>query len=300
MKPRVIFLVGPTASGKSAVALRLAKRLDGEIVSCDSMQVYRSMDLITSKPSTRQQRMVAHHLIDVVSVNREFDVSRYRRLALKTIKEIHSRNKLPLVVGGTGLYVSMVVDGIFEKKTESPSIRRALYRQAQRFGSCHLHAKLRKVDPRAAARIHPNDTRRIVRALEVFKTTGRTISELQATRKGLRDDYDVRIFCLDRTLKDLYSRIDARVEAMFRQGLVREVKKLLRGRLSRTARYAIGIPEVTSYLQGTLSLTEAKELMKKNTRNYARRQLTWFRKDKSIQWVRTAAQIMRELKRKNA
>ena len=296
MKPRVLFLVGPTAAGKSSLALKLAQKINAEIISCDSMQVYCGMDVLTSKPSKQERKKVRHHLIDIVPPSKNFDVSRYRRRALKAIKEVHGRGRLPLFVGGTGLYVSMVIDGIFEKKTENAAVRRRLYSLAGKRGSACLHDRLKKADPRAAAKIHPHDTRRIVRALEVFQTTGRTISELQAERTGLGGSYDVRIFGLDVPRRALYKKIDARVERMFRAGLVREVRRLLAGRLSRTARYAIGIPEVKTYSEGALSLAEARELMKKNTRKYARRQLTWFRRDKRIQWIHNASDILQSLK----
>jgi len=193
------------------------------------------------------------------------------------------------------LYMSVVVDGIFEVKTEDPVLRKRLYKQAKEYGSQKLHADLARVDPQAAAKIHPNDAKRIIRALEVFKVSGKPISQMQSARKGLGDEYDIRIFCLDMPREELDKRIDLRVDQMFRQGLVKEVKELLKARLSKTAAMAIGIKEVKGYLNGEYGLQEAKIMMKKNTRKYARRQMTWFRKDKRIVWFTNAQTLMRSI-----
>ncbi len=285
MKPRIIFLVGPTAAGKSGLAINISRKLNAEIVSCDSMQVYKGMEILSCQPSKADLKKAAHHLVAVVSPEKEFNVSQYRGLALKKIKEIIKKNKLPLFVGGSGLYMSVVIDGIFKVKAENKKIRRELYLQAVRQGSVKLHEELRRVDPIAAAKIHPNDTKRIVRALEVFKVTAKPISELQATRVGLQDKYDISILGLALEREELDRKINKRVDKMFRLGLVKEVKKLLRLKLSKTSQYAIGIKEIKGYLDKVYSLSQAKELVKKNTRDYARRQLTWFRKDKRIIWA---------------
>jgi len=290
MKPKVLFLVGPTAIGKTEVSIALAKKLNAEIISCDSMQVYKGMDILTSKPDLETRKKIRHHLIDVVTAQKEFDVSQYRRLAIEKIDQILKKGKLPLFVGGTGLYMSIVVDGIFEAKTEDPVTRKKLLVEAEKFGSRSLHERLKKADPVAANKIHPNDTKRIVRALEVYEVTGFPISQLQKTRKGLADTYETRIFCLTMPREDLNKKIDERVEKMFKAGLVKEIKKLLRKKLSRTARFAIGIQEIKGYLEGSYDLETAKELMKRNTRSYAKRQMTWFRKDKRIDWVEIGPQ----------
>jgi tRNA dimethylallyltransferase len=205
------------------------------------------------------------------------------------MQDILKRGKLPLFVGGTGLYIAVLLDGIFKARAENKDIRDRLYRQVEIKGSVYLHRKLGEVDPQAAAKIHPNDTRRIVRALEVFEVTGRPISQLQKERRGLYDAYRVRIFCLDMPRDELYKRIERRVQKMFKEGLIPEVKRLLKLKLSRTAQYAIGINELKGYFEGAYDLAAAKELMQKNTRNYAKRQLTWFRKDKRIEWLRLSA-----------
>lgn len=284
-KNKIIFVVGPTAVGKSGVAVSLAQKINAEIISCDSMQVYRGMDIITSKPPARLRKMAKHHLQGVVSPIEAYNVVRYRKEALKKIKDILRRRRIPIFAGGTGLYMSILIDGIFGLGREDKDIRKRLYHEAEQQGSACLHKKLQAVDPQAAAKIHPNDTRRIVRALEVFERSGRPISQLQKERRGLSDEYEVRIFCLNMRRDRLYRRVDNRVEKMLKEGLVVEVKRLLKLRLSKTASSAIGIKELKGYFAGLYDLEEAKRLIKKNTRNYAKRQLTWFRKDKRIEWV---------------
>ncbi len=289
LKPKVIFLVGPTAAGKTAVAVRLAKKLNAEIISCDSMQVYKGMDIIASKPSAAERRAVVHHLLDAVTPDKEYNVSRYRRQAVCAMRDILKRGKTPFFAGGTGLYMSIIIDGIFNAPAPDEVLRERLAAKGRRYGPQWLYRRLQKADSVAAARIHPNDTRRIIRALEVFEKTGTPISFLQQQRKGLAGSYDIRIFCLTMERGQLYERINQRVERMFRRGLEKEVRTLLTGRLSRTARYAIGIQELNAYFEGRCSRQEAVERMKKNTRNYAKRQLTWFRKDTRIQWIEAGA-----------
>jgi tRNA dimethylallyltransferase len=285
MKPRVLFLVGPTAIGKTDIALQLAAKINAEIISCDSMQIYKGMEILTSKPALEVRKKIPHHLIDIVSCDREYNVSKYRLAAIRKINEIIKRGRVPLFVGGSGLYMSVVIYGIFKAKTEDKDIRQRLYKEAQDSGAHKLYDKLMKVDPRAAQKIHPNDIKRIIRALEVFELTGKPISQLQATRKGLADKYDIKILGLDMPRDELYKRIDERVDEMFKRGLVEEVKKLLKLKLSQTARAAIGLNEIKGFLEGLYDLEEAKKLMKRNTRQYAKRQMTWFRKDRRIIWI---------------
>jgi len=285
LKPRIIFLVGPTAIGKSALAIGLARKINAEIISCDSMQIYKGLDILSSKPDKKMCGEVKHHLLDVASPEKEFNVALYRRLALQAIKNIHRRKKIPLFVGGSGLYMSVVIDGIFKEAGADLKIRRRLYEEAENKGINFLYERLRGIDAQAARKIHPNDLKRIVRALEVYQKTGKTISELKKTRKGLSDKYDILIFGLNKDREKLYQDINSRVEEMFEQGLVTEVKKLMPLKLSLTCRQAIGINEIKGYLEGKYGLEEAKELIKRNTRRYAKRQLTWFRKDKRIIWI---------------
>ena len=285
-KGMVVFLAGPTAVGKSEAAVALARKINAEIVSCDSMQVYRGMDILTSKPNRALRKKIRHHLIDIATPQQEYNVSRYYGEAGGKIAEILSRGRVPLVVGGTGLYMSILADGIFQVKSEDKALRSELSRQAGKKGSPFLHNRLKQVDPQAASRIHPNDAKRIIRALEVFMSTGKQISRLQKERSGLGEKYDLRIFCLERERGELYRRIGQRVDKMFKEGLVPEVKRLLRLRLSRTSRWAIGIKEVKGYLDGLYDLEEAKQLVKRNSCLYAKRQLTWFRKDRRIRWIK--------------
>ncbi|MFA5287121.1 MAG: tRNA (adenosine(37)-N6)-dimethylallyltransferase MiaA [Candidatus Omnitrophota bacterium] len=285
MLKKIIFLVGPTAIGKTETAVYLAKRIGAEIISCDSMQVYKGMDIITSKPKPSLRKKIKHHLLSVIPMSKDYDVSAYRKDAIKKVKEIISRGKVPLFVGGTGLYMDILVDGIFEEEINDKPMRDKLYEIAKKKGSVYLHNQLKKVDPEASEKIHPNDTKRIIRALGVFRATGKPISSLQKNRRGLRDEYDVRVFCLNTDRNELYKRIDARVEEMFKNGLIKEVKRVLKKTLSRTASFAIGLREAKGYLSGDYGLGEAKSMIKLNTRRYAKRQLTWFRKDKSIKWI---------------
>ncbi|MBU1999355.1 MAG: tRNA (adenosine(37)-N6)-dimethylallyltransferase MiaA [Candidatus Omnitrophica bacterium] len=286
MKKNIIFLVGPTAVGKSECAVKFAKKINAEIISCDSMQIYKGMDILTSKPHLVLRKKIPHHLISLISPQKEFNASQYRKIAIREIGEIYDRGKIPLFVGGTGLYMSVLIDGIFDLKTENKIIRSHLEKEAKAKGSSHLYKKLKKIDLLAAQKIHPNDLKRIIRALEVFEVTGSRISELQTQKHGLGENYDIKIFCLDMGRQELYKKINARVERMFKQGLAAEVKKLLKLKLSRTARYAIGLREIKRYLDGEYDLESAKESIKRNTRRYAKRQLTWFRKDKRIRWIK--------------
>lgn len=290
---RIIFLAGPTAIGKSRLAVRLAAKINAEIISLDSMQIYRGLGILSSQPSRQMQKKIRHHLLSILNPDQEFDAASYRKLALKKIKEIHKTGRIPLFVGGTGLYLNIVIDGIFKDVKKDPALREKFFAQAAKKGSSFLHNKLRKIDPVAAAKIHPNDAKRIIRALEVHKLTGKPISQLWKSRKGLdREKYDIRIFGLNKDRAGLYRDINRRVEDMFRQGLVNEVTNVLTKNPSLTgrqaclqARQAIGIKEIQGYLEGKYDLEYAKELIKKNTRNYAKRQLTWFRKDKRIIWL---------------
>ncbi len=277
--------MGSTAVGKSAVAVELAKKIKAEIISCDSMQIYKGMDIITSKPAGPLRRKIKHHLIGLVPPEKEYNVSKYRKEALKCIKEIIKKGKVPVFCGGTGLYVSILIDGIFKGRAGNSALRKKLERQLKKYGRKYLYKKLKLVDRKAAEEIHPNDTKRVIRALEVFAATGRPISGLQAERKGLSRDYDIKIFCLNMERSSLYKKIDERVEHMFTQGLLAEARRLQRRKLSATSRYAIGINELKGYFKGKYDLEEAKRLIKRNTRHYAKRQLTWFRKDKRIQWI---------------
>ncbi len=282
---KIVFIVGPTGVGKSQVALVLASRLDAEIVSCDAMQVYREASIANDKPLPADLEKVPHYLVDCVSVTEDFDVARYRKEAAARIDDILGRGKTPLVVGGSGMYMSILLDGIFEGGKEDPQVRRQIREDAQVQGIEKIYSRLKKVDPQAAAAINPNDERRIIRALEVYLLMKKPITQLQKQRRGLWGNYDIQIFALNRERAELYDRVNQRVEDMFHRGLVEEIKKLNALPLSRSAKGLIGIPELTGYLSGEHALEKAKELIKMNTRHYVKRQLTWFRKDKRLVWI---------------
>ena len=282
---KIIFIVGPTAVGKSEVAACVAKKKSAEIVSCDSMQVYKEIQIANNKASLKIRQNIPHHLIDVVSVAERFDVASFNQLASQAIQEIHDRRHWPLIVGGTGLYMQVLLDGIFEAKEIDLDLREELLQQAQDKGPEVLYNQLKLKDPLAAQKLHPHDLKRVVRALEVFLTEQQPISQLQKKRQGLWGKYDIQIFGLNCDRKKLYQKINERVERMFEEGLVDEIQSLQDLPLSQTARMIIGVKEVRGFLDGIYELEEAKELMKRNTRRLAKRQLTWFRKDKRIQWI---------------
>lgn len=284
-KPKIFFLVGPTAVGKSKAAIQLAQKLNAEIISLDSIQVYKGLDILSSKPTKNMLKKVRHHLLDIVKPEDEFDAAAYRRLAMRKINEIHRKGKIPLFAGGSGLYMNVVINGIFKDAGKDESLRERLYAQVKTKGSQFLYNKLKRMDPLAASKIHPHDVRRIIRALEVYSLTGRPISALWNKRKGLSDKYEITLFGLNKDRERLYNDINRRVDEMFAQDVVNEVRGLLRLKLSRTCGQAIGLKEIRGYLDGNYDLECAKELMKRNTRNYAKRQLTWFRKDKRIRWI---------------
>jgi len=284
-KKKIIFLVGPTAIGKSAIAVHLAKKINAEIISCDSMQVYGSMDIVTSQPTPAQRKQIKHHLLGVVNPAKEYNVARYRKESIAICDKLFLKGKVPLFVGGSGLYYSIIIDGLFPAGPEDKLIRAGLNKELLLKGSGYLFKRLSRVDPLSAKKIHPNDSRRVIRALEVYIKTGLPISVLQKKRVGLGDEYEVKVFALSANRQALYNRIDQRVGEMFKSGLVNEIKRLLKLKLSKTAFCAIGIRELEGYLRGSYTLDEAKRLIQRNSRHYAKRQFTWFRKDKRINWI---------------
>ncbi len=287
--PVLIFIVGPTAVGKSEIGLCVSNFLNkgAEIVCCDATQVYREIAIANDKPSAEIRALVGHHLVDILSVTEDFNAARYRQLAVVAIRDVQKRGKTPLIIGGSGMYMSVLLDGIFEG-TVKEDLREEISQQLECKGSAALHERLKALDPQVAAKIHPHDPQRIVRALEVALATGQPISSLQQKREGLWGKMPIKIFALNRPRQELYRRAEARVESMFAKGLVDEIKKVSALPLSRTARKIIGIPEVMGYLKGEYDLERAKYLMKLNTRHYVKRQLTWFRRDKRLAWIEIA------------
>ncbi len=273
------FLTGPTAAGKTGVGVELARRINAEIVSLDSMALYRGMDIGTAKPSLAQRGGVPHHLIDVLQPHEEYSLAQYVAAAHRCMEDIRSRNREVLFVGGTPLYLKSLLRGIFEGPPADWEFRRRLREETNRHGAEWLHQRLAAVDPVAAERLHANDTRRLIRALEVYEKTGRPISELQRQFDTGRDAETCRVFALNWPRRELHVRIDLRVEEMFTAGLVDEVRQLLQHPqpLSRTARKAVGYREVVEFLQDDCPLGETVRLVKSHTRQIAKRQATWFR-----------------------
>lgn len=270
-------LTGQTASGKSAVAHELAKRAGTEIISVDSMKIYRGMDIGTAKPSREARTEVHYHLIDVVEPGKDFSAARFVELADGAIAEIHSRGLPVLLEGGTPLYLKALTEGMFSGPERDPVLRAALKERAALEGPEALHKELAQVDQKAASRICENDTRRIIRALEVYKKTGKTISEMQTQFGGKRPEYSRRIVALRREREELRERIERRIERMFEEGLVEEVKVLAQKSLGKTASQAIGYLEAARYVAGVLTFEEAKEEMRRRTWQLARRQMTWLK-----------------------
>ncbi len=284
------FLSGPTAGGKTAVGLELAQRLNAEIVSLDSMALYRGLDVGTAKPTLEERRIVPHHLIDVIEPEQEFSLAQYLAAAEQCVADIRSRGRQALFVGGTPLYLKALLRGIFEGPPADWELRRRWQRQAEAHGSQWLHEQLTAVDPAAAERLHPNDTRRLIRALEVYEKTARPISEWQRQFDAARPADQCRVFVLDWPRETLYARIDARVDAMFAAGLAAEIEGLVdRGvQLSLTARQALGYREVLEHLAGQRDLAETIALIKTRTRQFAKRQMTWFRSLSECRWLSVA------------
>lgn len=285
---QILTVVGPTAVGKSAIALRLALEFSGEIISCDSMQVYRGFNLGTDKPSPQARKMVPHHLIDIIDPEEQFSAADFARLALEEAEKIIQRGRLPLVVGGTGLYHKALVEGLFPGPGRNQSLRQKLRQEAEKYGLAHLYQKLQNIDPAYASKITPRDSIRIIRALEVYHLTGKPLSlHFEQTASPLqKKGFILHQIGLKLERKELYRRIETRVERMFAQGIVEEVQSLLEKGVSEQVVpfKALGYRQVLKYLKGEISLEEAVQLTKQETRHYAKRQLTWFKKSPGIIW----------------
>lgn len=286
----VIAIVGPTAVGKSALAIRLARELDGEIISCDSMQIYREMDIGTAKATRQELESVPHHLIDIKNPDESFSCAEYALLAKEKIKEICSRGKLPIFCGGTGLYLDSVIEiPSFSDQIKDEKYRKELEELSNHEGVDALHALLFEVDPESAEQIHKNNVKRVIRALEIYHATGKRKSELDALSKTQRPPFDARVFFLTYKDKDaLYSKIEGRVDLMLEQGLLEECRALFeKGYLTSgsTASGAIGYKEFIPYFEGVASLEDCVRQLKLSTRHYAKRQLTWFKKKQNYHTI---------------
>ena len=289
MPPKIAVITGPTATGKTRLGIMLARSLGGEIVSGDSMQLYRGMDVGTAKPTPEELAAAPHHLIDVADPAEEWSVSRYVDAADAAVRDILARGRLPIVVGGTGLYIDSLVRGLsFSERSERGEICRAeLESRYEEIGGEAMLTELGQVDPERAARLAPADKKRIVRAMEVFLLTGRTITEHDRETRLLPPRYDAAYIILDFAAReDLYARIDARVDEMVAGGLFEEVGRVFAAGVSNTARQAIGYKEAAAALAGEMSRGEAVEKIKRESRRYAKRQLTWLRRREDALWIR--------------
>ena len=287
MKIPLLILAGPTGVGKTWLALELAERLNGEIVGADSMQIYRFMDIGTAKPTPEERARIPHHLIDIRNPDEDYSAADYARDATRAIRDIHARGKLPLLVGGTGLYIQAVVYGIFEGPGRDETYREHLRELAEEQGNLAIFQKLEEVDPLTAHRLHPNDLVRVIRALEVFHLTGIPISAYQATATTPLTDFQPCFLVLTMDREALYHRIHTRVDTMFASGFVEEVHGLLHQGYhpDLNSMKSLGYKEIVNFLRGQIDLPAAITLMKCHTRRYAKRQLTWFRKYQHAEWI---------------
>ena len=296
-KPKLVCVVGPTASGKTRLAITLARVLEGEIISCDSMQIYRGMDVGTAKPTPEERAAAVHHMIDIVGPEEDYSAARYAREAGEVLEGVLSRGKTPVLAGGTGLYLDALTGGMcFAGRSEDPALRLAL----GELSTEALVEKLRECDPESAARLHPGDRKRIIRALEVYAVTGETISAHNASTRDLESPYELLKIGLCWTPREqLYARIEQRVDQMLQNGWLEETRRLLEAGIptSATAMQAIGYRELQQVLRGELEPDAAAALIKQNTRRYAKRQLSWFRRDDKTLWLDAGAAPWSEVER---
>ena len=287
MKPRLVVICGPTGVGKTELSIRVAEEFGGQIVSADSMQVYRYMDIGTAKPSREERARVPHHMIDVADPDDEFSAGRYARMARKIIADLHGNGILPIMVGGTGLYIKACLHGLFRKRSADPVILKKLEEEAREKGSRAMHEKLAGLDPESAGKIEPGDLFRIVRAIEIFESTGKTATEYRKEHGFSENPFDALQLCLHSDREKLYNDINRRVDTMIAMGLEKEVQRLLEMGYSQDlpSMQSIGYRHFAAFLQGRVPREYAVETMKRDTRRYAKRQLTWFRSVPEIVWV---------------
>ena len=286
-KPKVIVICGPTASGKTALSIELAKKINGEIVSADSMQIYKKMDIGTAKTTKEEMQGIKHYLLDFVEPSQRYSVAEFKKDAEKAIEEILQKGKTPIIVGGTGLYVDSLIYGIEYQTIEfDEQYRKQLEERVEKEGLETLYNEAKKIDPQAIEKISLNDKKRILRILEIYKATGKnkTEQEIESRKNGVK--YDYKVFAINMDREKLYERINKRVDIMIEQGLVEEVKNLIKKYPEfPTAMQAIGYKEIVEYLNNELSLEEAIEKIKQETRRYAKRQITWFKRIENLKWL---------------
>lgn len=285
MEKRVIVILGPTCSGKTSLSLKLAESLKSEIISADSRQVYQVLSIGTAKPSPEELRIAKHHFVDSLNPAEEFNVSKFEIEALKIIVELHQQNKIPIIVGGSGLYIKAIVEGLWNDVDTDKTFRAELLKEKEEFGNQFLYDKLVEVDSNSAETMLPQNWKRVIRALEVFHLTGKSILEFHQEHKR-ESDLEFHQFGLQWKREILYQNIEARVDEMISAGLVDEVKSILELGYSKelNSLNTVGYKEIMAHLNGEYNLERAIELIKRNTRRFAKRQMTWFRKDESIEW----------------
>ena len=288
MKKPLVILTGPTAAGKTKLSVALAEAIDGEIISADSMQVYRRMDIGSAKIRPEEMKGIPHHLIDILEPVEEFNVVRFQTLAKEALKQIYGRNRIPIVAGGTGFYIqALLYDIDFAENKEQPEIRSELEAAAREKGAEALHKMLKEADPKGAEQIHANNVKRVIRALEYYRLTGERISEHNEAQQQKESPYNAAYFVLNDERERLYERIDARVDVMLKEGLLEEVKALKAMGVSRgmVSMQGLGYKEMLSCLEGEISFPEAVRILKRDTRHFAKRQLTWFRRERDVIWL---------------
>jgi tRNA dimethylallyltransferase len=287
VKPKVIVICGPTALGKTSVGIELAAAFNGEIIGADSMQIYRYMDIGTAKPTPYEKSCAPHHFIDIVDPDEHFDAKKYSKMAHEKIMELHRQGITPFVVGGTGLYIKALVQGLFKARPADPEVRMRLKQEAEKHGADLLHKRLSNQDPYAAERIHPNDIYRLIRALEIYELTGKTISEYHREHKFKDEPFRVFKIGLQMDRELMYDRINHRVDAMIEAGFLDEVKMLLAGGYSADLKsmQSIGYRHMVDFIEGRTLWDETLRTLKRDTRRYAKRQLTWFKADSEIVWT---------------
>jgi tRNA dimethylallyltransferase len=289
MKKKIVVICGPTGIGKTGFAIKLVNLFSGEIVGADSMQVYKKMDIGTAKPTVDEQKSAKHHLVDVVNPDESFDAGKYIEFADKAIADISEKGKLPIVAGGTGLYIRALLYGLFQSRKSDAAIISRLNKELEELGSDYLYEKLEKIDPPLAKKLHPNDSFRVINALEVYESTG-TIKSEQLKKHDFRDDrYSSLKIALHMPREILYDRINKRVDTMMEQGFLNEVKELLNMGYSYKlkAMQSIGYKHICDYINNIADYNETIRLLKRDTRRFAKRQFTWFKKEKDIIWLKS-------------
>ena len=296
MKPPLLILCGPTASGKTACSVEIARRLETEVVCCDSMQIYRGMDILSAKPTREEMAGIPHHMLSIAEPSEPFSAAIYRDTAAPVIRGIHARGKLPVLCGGTGLYIDALTKPMGFSVRSDPALHDELMRRFDEPGGREeLWAELTAVDPETAARLHMNDARRVTRALEVYRQTGQTLSELNRLDAQKEGDYSEQLFALDWPRDMLYDRINRRVDQMLCDGLIDEVRAVMREGVGKTSWQALGFKEIADALNGRIPMEEAVEQVKMGSRRYAKRQLTWFRRDGRVQWIPAEGRSVEEI-----